>query len=67
MAFLNLQKGKGVKFFYILTDAHIGPAKEGGSLTKKDVKPQHVMHVQPAPQEQLLKVLKHRIYSKSIG
>lgn len=51
---LNLQKGKGVKFFYILTDAHIGPAKEGGSLTKKEVQPQHMMHVQPAPQEQLL-------------
>ncbi|MGC8738134.1 MAG: DUF3299 domain-containing protein [Candidatus Hydrogenedens sp.] len=51
---LNLQKGKGVKFFYVITEAHIGPAKEGGSLTIKSVQPQHMMHVQPAPQEQLL-------------
>ncbi len=51
---LNLQKGKGVKFFYIITDARLGPAKEGGSLTRKTVAPQHMMHVQPAPQEQLL-------------
>ncbi len=51
---LNLQKGKGVKFFYIITDAHIGPAKEGGKLTPKTVQPQHMMHTQPAPQEQLL-------------
>ncbi|HOK08176.1 MAG TPA: DUF3299 domain-containing protein [Candidatus Hydrogenedens sp.] len=51
---LNLQKGKGVKFFYIISDAQIGPAREGGSLTRKTVAPQHMMHVQPAPQEQLL-------------
>lgn len=51
---LNLQKGRGVKFFYIITDARIGPAKEGGSLTRKTVAPQHMMHIQPAPQEQLL-------------
>lgn len=51
---LNLQKGKGVKFFYIISDAHIGPAKEGGSLTIKSVQPQHMIHTQPAPQEQLL-------------
>ncbi len=51
---LNLQKGKGVKFFYIIADARLGPAKEGGSLTRKTVAPQHMMHVQPAPQEQML-------------
>ncbi len=51
---LNLQKGKGVKFFYIISDARLGPAKEGGSLTVKTVQPQHMMHVQQAPQEQLL-------------
>ncbi|MCA1901617.1 MAG: hypothetical protein LDL53_05280, partial [Candidatus Hydrogenedens sp.] len=43
-----------VKFFYIISDAQIGPAREGGSLTRKTVAPQHMMHVQPAPQEQLL-------------
>lgn len=51
---LNLQKGKGVKFFYIITDARLGPAKEGGTLTRKTVAPEHMMHIQPAPQEQLL-------------
>ncbi|MCX8064260.1 MAG: DUF3299 domain-containing protein [Candidatus Hydrogenedentes bacterium] len=51
---LNLQKGKGTKFFYIITDARIGPGKEGETLTRKAVAPQHMMHIQPAPQEQLL-------------
>ncbi len=55
---LNLKKGPNTKFFYVITNANMGPGKRGGKLTIKDVAAQHMIpNHQPtqAPQEQLQK------------
>lgn len=51
---LTLNHGPGTKFFYVVNDAKMGPGKKGGTLTQKDVAPQHMMHGQEQPEEELL-------------
>ncbi len=51
---LTLNHGPGTKFFYVISDASMGPGKKGGTLTQKDVAPQHMLHGQEQPQEELL-------------
>lgn len=57
---LNLKKGPDTKFFYIITEANMGPGKRGGKLTIKDIAPQHMIpghQPNQAPQEELQKPL----------
>ncbi len=51
---LTLNHGPGTKFFYVISDARMGPGKKGGTLTQKDVAPQHMLHGQEQPEEELL-------------
>ncbi|HPO16102.1 MAG TPA: DUF3299 domain-containing protein [Candidatus Hydrogenedentes bacterium] len=57
---LNLKQGPNTKFFYIITEANMGPGKRGGKLTIKDIAPQHMIpghQPTPTPQDELQKPL----------
>ena len=43
---LKLNQGPGTKFFYVISGAKMGPGKEGGTLTRKTVEQQHMVHPQ---------------------
>lgn len=51
---LTLNHGPGTKFFYVISDARMGPGTKGGTLTQKTVAPQHMLHGQQQPEEELL-------------
>jgi hypothetical protein len=40
---LTLKEGKGVKFFYEIRDASMGPGEPQGELTPRYIKPQHMV------------------------
>jgi len=40
---LKLNEGKGVKFFYEIREASMGPGEPEGSLTPRYIKPQHMV------------------------
>ncbi len=51
---LKLNQGPGTKFFYVISDAKMGPGKKGGSLTRKSIGAEHMVPGHEKTKEELL-------------
>lgn len=51
---LTLNQEPNTKFFYVISNAKMGPGKKGGSLTRKNIPQQHMMHGSQTPESELL-------------